>query len=83
MGALRERLDQRMADQAVSRRVNGIPKNAARVRKQARLVALVGQLAFPYTPTIRSWISEAAGKPFSQLDEAAIKALLAAQPAKA
>jgi hypothetical protein len=77
MGARRDRFDMRMADQAVSRTVNGKSKIAERGRKSARLAELVGKMKFPYTPTLRSWISQAAGKPFAQLDEKAVKALVA------
>lgn len=77
MGARRDRFDMRMADQALSRKVNGKAKIAERGRKSARLADLVAKHKFPYTPTLRSWISQAAGKPFAQLDEKAVKALVA------
>ncbi len=77
MGARRDRFDMRMADQALSRTVNGKLKIAERARRAGRLAEAVSKVKFPYTPTIRSWISQAAGKPFAQLDEKAVKALVA------
>jgi hypothetical protein len=41
------------------------------------LAEIVAKVKFPYTPTVRSWVSEIAGKPFAQLDEKAVKALVA------
>jgi hypothetical protein len=77
MGARRDRFDMRMADQALSRKVNGKMKIAERSRRSARLAEIVAKVKFPYTPTVRSWVSEIAGKPFAQLDEKAVKALVA------
>ena len=77
MGARRDRFDMRMADQALSRKVNGKMKIAERDRRSARLADLLHKGNFPYTPTLRSWISQVAGKPFAQLDEQAVKALFA------
>ena len=60
MGARRDRFDMRMADQALSRKVNGKMKIAERDRRSARLADLLHKGKFPYTPTLRSWISQVA-----------------------
>jgi len=52
-------------------------KIAERGRRAERLAEAVSKMKYPYTPTIRSWVSQAAGKPFAQLDEKAVKALVA------
>lgn len=67
MGDRRDRLDTRIADQKVSRRVNGKQKNAERVRRQQRLVAKLKAGSLPYTPTVMSWLSAAINKPSKEI----------------
>lgn len=67
MGARRIRREQRQVDQAASRLNNGIRKGKERVRRDARLKALLKAGKPPYTPTVRTWLSEKLGKPATQV----------------
>ncbi|MGF1582143.1 MAG: hypothetical protein ACFCD0_22690 [Gemmataceae bacterium] len=63
MGLRRDRLDRRIADQIVSRRVNGVVKNKERERRRNRLIAKLKDGNLPYTPVIMSWLSAEINKP--------------------
>lgn len=73
MGARRVRFDLRMADQKVSRRVNGAEKAKERIRRDRRIVGLIRKAKFPYLPSIMSWLSAKLGKPSTQITEADVK----------
>ena len=77
MGARRIRREQRRFDQNLSRRVNGMKKDDERQRRAERMKQLIGKAKFPYTPVIRSWLSEQLGVPTSRITEDDIKKLLA------
>jgi hypothetical protein len=63
MGARRIRREQRQADMAQSRQVNGIRKVAERERRRLRMIGLIKQSKLPYTPSVMSWLSEQLDKP--------------------
>ena len=77
MGARRIRREQRRFDQNLSRRVNGMKKDDERERRAERIKALIGKGKFPYTPVIRSWLSQELNKPTSQITEDDVKKLIA------
>jgi len=77
MGARRIRREQRRTDMAESRMVNGQRKRKERQRRHGRLVEALKQAKPPYSPTVRSWLSAALGKPSSQVSAEDIKRLLA------
>jgi hypothetical protein len=79
MGARRIRREQRRFDQNLSRRVNGLKKDAERERRLARLMELLKKGKFPYTPTVRNWLSQLLDKPASRIQEADVQKLLAAK----
>jgi hypothetical protein len=85
MGARRIRRDQRQADMAESRILNGERKKLERVRRERLLVELLEKGKPPYTPTIISWLSHKLDKPASRIttdDVAAVIAAGKAAPAK-
>jgi hypothetical protein len=63
MGARRIRREQRQVDMFASRRYNGVLKTKERVRRDARMKALIQKGTFPYSPTVRSWLSIKLDKP--------------------
>lgn len=77
MGVRRKRLDMRMADQRVSRRVNGTRKTKERERRRARMLELLKAGAWPYTSTLRSFLSTELDTPASKLTPDAVKTYLA------
>jgi hypothetical protein len=77
MGARRIRREQRRFDMDLSRRVNGMKKDDERQRRALRMKELIGKSQFPYTPVIRSWISQQLDTPSSRITEADVKELLA------
>ena len=77
MGARRIRRDQRAFDQALSRRTNGMRKTKERARRDARMAELVKNGKFPYTPSIRSWLSEKLDKPATRIEQADVDKLFA------
>ena len=77
MGARRIRRDQRRFDQNLSRQVNGMKKDDERERRAARMKELIGKAKFPYTPVIRSWLSQELDMPTSRITEEHVKKLLA------
>jgi hypothetical protein len=77
MGARRIRREQRRFDQNLSRRVNGMKKDDERERRALRMKELIGKAKFPYTPVIRSWLSQELDKPTSRITEDDVKKLIA------
>jgi len=76
MGARRIRREQRQADMARSRQVNGVRKVAERERRHARMVGLIKQGKLPYTPPIMSWLSEQLDKPSRLITQAEVDQLI-------
>ena len=76
MGARRIRREQRQADMAHSRQVNGIRKVAERERRRIRMIGLVKQGKLPYTPPVMSWLSEQLGKPSRLITQAEVDNLV-------
>jgi hypothetical protein len=72
----RLRMDQIRDDHAVSRTVNGHLKRKERANRDKRMVELIKNGKFPYTPAIQSWISVRLDKPFTQITEEQAKALV-------
>ncbi len=79
MGARRIRREQVAADQAFSRRTNGMRKMKEHVRRDARMVDLVKKGKFPYTPAVMSWLSSKLDKPSSRIVQADVDGLLKAK----
>jgi hypothetical protein len=77
MGVRRQRKDRIIADQRESRRVNGSRKERERARRSTRLANMVKGARPPYTPVVLSWLSQAIGKPGSQITQADVEKLLA------
>ena len=72
----RRRMDRIRDNHAISRTVNGHLKRKERANRDKRMVELVRNGKFPYTPAIQSWISVKVGKPFTQITEDQAKALV-------
>ncbi|HJZ60308.1 MAG TPA: hypothetical protein VKE74_35520 [Gemmataceae bacterium] len=72
----RRRMDRIRDNSAISRTVNGHRKRKERAKRDERIAALIKAGQFPYTPAIQSWISAKLGKPFTQVSEADVKALV-------
>jgi hypothetical protein len=77
MGARRIRREQRAADMAESRRVNGMKKMKERARRETRMVELLKQGKLPYTPSIMSWLSQVLDKPSTRIVQADVDKVLA------
>jgi hypothetical protein len=80
MGARRIRRDQRQVDQAKSRLKNGILKVKERERRDKRMKQLVKSGKPPYTPAVRSWLSEKLDKPATRVTQEDVNALLKSTP---
>jgi hypothetical protein len=76
MGARRIRREQRQADMAESRRVNGMRKTKERARRQSRMVEIIKKGKLPYTPSVMSWLSAQLDKPSSRIAQADVDRLL-------
>ena len=76
MGARRIRREQRQADMAESRLLNGERKVAERSRRDLRMKELVKKGKPPYTPAIQSWLSAKLDKPSRLITQAEVDALL-------
>ena len=63
MGARRIRREQRQADMAESRSVNGVRKTKERALRETRMKEIIRQSKPPYTPVIMSWLSAQLDKP--------------------
>ena len=75
MGARRIRREQRRADMAESRQVNGIRKPAERERRRARMLTVIKQGKLPFTPPVMSWLSEQLNKPSRLITQAEVDRL--------
>lgn len=80
MGKRRDNYDQRQADMAFSRSVNGPRKAAERSRRDARIRALLKSSKPPYPRVVRNWLAVQLGKKEAQITPADVQKLL--QPAK-
>jgi hypothetical protein len=80
MGKRRDRYDQRQADMALSRSINGPRKVAERRRRDARIRALLKSAKPPYPRVVRNWLAAQLGKKEAQVTPADVQKLLA--PAK-
>ena len=69
------RMDRARANGKVTRKENGHFKQKERSARDLRMVELLKKGAYPYTPSIASWISAQIGKPFTQITEAEVSAL--------
>ena len=76
MGARRIRREQRRADMAESRIVNGVAKRKERARRDLRMKELVKKGKLPYTPPIMSWLSMQLNKPAKQITQDEVKKLV-------
>jgi hypothetical protein len=76
MGARRIRREQRRADMAESRIVNGMKKMHERERRALRMREIIKAGKFPYTPSVMSWISAELDKPSSRIVQADVDALV-------
>ncbi len=76
MGKRRDRFDQRAADQAEARSVNGPIKVKERGRRDARMRAILKAGKLPYTRAVRSWLCAQLGKREHQLTQADVNRLL-------
>jgi hypothetical protein len=65
MGVRRVRRQQRQADMAESRTVNGMLKTKERVSRDRRMVGFVGKGKLPYIPSVMQL-----GKPSKQITQA-------------
>lgn len=72
----RLRYDRIRDNSAISRTVNGHLKRKERANRDERMAGLIKAGKFPYTPAVQSWISTKLGKPFSQVKEDEVKALV-------
>lgn len=75
MGARRIRREQIQVDQAKSRLENGLRKDKERVRRATRMKQLIQTGKPPYTPAVRSWLSEQVGKPSRLITQEDVDAL--------
>ena len=76
MGARRVRRQQRQADMANSRQVNGMLKTKERVRRDARMLGVVSKGKLPFLPGVMSWLSTKLNKPSKQITEAEVRQLV-------
>ena len=77
MGARRIRREQRQFDMALSRRTNGLVKQAERIRRRKRILGIIktaGKL--PYTPVVMSWLSAELDKPATRITQADVDQIL-------
>lgn len=71
------RMDRARANGVITRGRKSDAKRKERANRETRMIAAIKTGPYPYTPTVRSWISVKIGKPFTQIDEAKAKTLLA------
>jgi hypothetical protein len=81
MGARRIRREQRQTDMATSRRVNSLVKDKERVRRDVRMLGLLKQGKYPYTPAVMSWLSARLDKPSGRITQADVDQVLKTAPA--
>jgi len=76
MGLRRIRRMQRQADMKKSRRINGVVKKKERIRRDARMLAILKAYKLPYMPAVMSWMSEQLDKPSTRITQADVDGLL-------
>jgi hypothetical protein len=78
MGQRRDRLDKRLANQTLTRRVNSHQKNMAADRRYTQMIAILKEKGpgGPFTAGIMSWLSCQLGKKASQIQSSDIKTLI-------
>jgi len=76
MGQRLIRRTQRQVDMKLSRRKNGVLKLKERVRRAARMTAIVKGGKLPYTPAVMSWLSVQLDKPSTRITQAEVDALV-------
>ena len=76
MGARRIRRNQRQADMAESRQVNGMIKDKERARRETRMLGLIQKGQYPYTPAVMSWLSTRLDKPARQITQDDVKQMV-------
>ena len=76
MGARRIRREQRRADMAESRIVNGMKKMHERERRTLRMKEIIKAAKLPYIPSVMSWLSAELDKPSTRIVQADVDALL-------
>ena len=76
MGARRIRREQRRVDMADSRTVNGHLKTKERLRRDARMTAILKAVKPPYTPAMMSWLSAKLDKPSTKITQSDLKTIL-------
>jgi hypothetical protein len=79
MGKRRDEYDQRQADMAFSRSVNGPRKAAERKRRDARMRSLLKTGQPPYSRLLRNWLAVQLGKKEGQITPADVQKLLKAK----
>ena len=72
------RMDRIRANGKLSRIANGNLKRKERLNRDKKMLELIKNGTFPYTPPVQSWVSEVLGKPFTQVTEAEAKELVKA-----
>ena len=75
MGARRIRREQRREDMAESRHRNGILKAKERLRRDARIKAVIKSGKLPMPPHVMSWLSAKLNKPARLITPADLKRL--------
>lgn len=81
MGARRIRRDQRRADMAASRTVNGHLKEKERARRDLRMMGFLEKGKLPFTPPVMSWLSEKLEMPSTRITQPLVDQLVKAQKA--
>lgn len=76
MGARRIRREQRRADMAESRIVNGMVKRKERARRDLRMKEIIKKGKLPFTPPVMSWLSAQLNKPSKQITQGEVDRLL-------
>jgi len=72
----RVRYDQIRDDHAVSRTKNGHLKRKERANRDKRILGLIKDGKFPYTPVVQTWLSDKFNVRFSEVTEEQAKSLL-------
>ena len=77
MGAIRDRLDGRLAKAIETRRQKSPIKAKERTRRAATMIALIKRSKPPYIPAVMSWLSRELGKPAKKITPQDIKSVIA------
>lgn len=70
------RMDRARANGVITRGRKSAAKRRERDNREVRMIAAIKKGPYPYTPAVQSWISNAIGKPFTQIDENEAKSLI-------